>query len=114
MSRDWTKQELNAVSEYMRQHGHMGYEEFVIGLKRNDAVLATIQRFSAVQREGFFPCPRCGHYVMASDPIKNALSRHADIQICDACGTDEAIRDFTHMVFPLTSWAIAEHPEVFV
>lgn len=28
MSRDWTKEELNAASEMMKQNGHMGFEKF--------------------------------------------------------------------------------------
>lgn len=114
MSRDWTSEELRTVSEYMKQHGHMGYEEFVAELDRQKVVFSAIHNFSKVQRSGHFPCPRCGNYRMAKDPIRNALSRHVDIQICNSCGTDEAIRNFTNTNLPLTSWAIAEHPDYFL
>jgi len=32
MSRSWTKGELEAAANYMRQHGDMGYEEFCVSL----------------------------------------------------------------------------------
>lgn len=114
MSRDWTQKELDAASRYMKKLGYMGYEEFVIGLKRADAVLESIRKFNGVQTDGHFPCPRCGKYDMSSNPMRNALSRYADIQICDSCGIDEAMRDFAHSPIPITSWAIAEHPEVYI
>lgn len=28
MSRSWTKEELEIVSDWMKEHGHMGYDEF--------------------------------------------------------------------------------------
>ena len=33
----------------------------------------------------------------------NALSRYADVQICEACGMDEALRDAAHTPCPLRS-----------
>lgn len=38
MSRDWTKEELNAASELMKQNGHMGFEEFCQALGQNQPV----------------------------------------------------------------------------
>ena len=38
MSRDWTKEELNAASEIMKQSGHMGFEEFCHALAQNQPV----------------------------------------------------------------------------
>ena len=34
------------------------------------------------------PCPRCGRDAMDAKPIRNALSRCADVFICNACGSD--------------------------
>ena len=34
----------------------------------------------------------------------NALSRHADIYICDACGTEEALLKFMHNPLPIREW----------
>lgn len=84
--------------------------------KMNDEELVKIiERFAEIQREGFFPCPRCGRYRMdRTDPIRNALSRHAEIQVCDPCGTEEAILDFTGSPMPLKDWAIARSPETFI
>ena len=40
----------------------------------------------------------------------NALSRHADVYICDACGNDEAVREMKGDPLPLKDWAIAKIP----
>lgn len=37
-------------------------------------------------------CLRCGA-PLAAHLMVNALSRYADVQICEACGMDEALRD---------------------
>ena len=50
------------------------------------------------------PCPRCGQARMSSKVSRNALSRYADLQICNTCGIDEAVRDFAENVLPITSW----------
>ena len=106
MSKDWTQEELKAASAAMEAAGELGYDDF--------RIMLNITEFAKVQREGFFPCPRCGRYRMDSDPVRNALSRHATIYVCDECGTDEAIRDFAGICLPLKEWAIAENPEAFV
>lgn len=51
------------------------------------------------------PCPRCGRDAMNSNPLRNALSRCADIQVCDDCGTDEALRGLWRSPLPLEQWA---------
>ena len=38
MSRDWTKEELNAASEMMEQNGHMGFEEFCHAIEQKQPV----------------------------------------------------------------------------
>ena len=38
MSRDWTKEELNAASEMMKQKGHMGFEEFCHAIEQKQPV----------------------------------------------------------------------------
>ena len=35
----------------------------------------------------------------------NALSRHADVYICDACGTEEALLKFMSNPLPMHEWA---------
>ena len=49
----------------------------------------------AHQRSGSYRlCFRCGRNTMKENLITNALSRHADIYICDACSMEEAILDY--------------------
>ena len=59
---------------------------------------------SEVRTDNPLPCPRCGNSRMSSKISRNALSRHADIQICDICGIDEAARVFSGSVLPISSW----------
>ncbi|MDO5299971.1 MAG: hypothetical protein Q4F18_11125 [Clostridia bacterium] len=57
------------------------------------------------------PCPRCGRDVMKDRIHTNALSRHADIYICDECGTAEALLDAMSNPLPLACWAaVREQP----
>ena len=51
------------------------------------------------------PCPRCGRNTMKENIHTNALSRHSDIYICDACGMEEAMLKFMHNPLPLREWA---------
>lgn len=44
-------------------------------------------------------CLRCGA-PLAAHLMVNALSRYVDVQICDACGMDEALRDASHAPLP--------------
>ena len=54
-----------------------------------------------------FPCPRCGRQTLKTEhPATNALSRYADVYICDGCGTDEALLDMTGSQLPLTAWSM--------
>lgn len=54
-----------------------------------------IKRWNKAQTNGLtLPCPRCGNWCMSPNgATKNALSRRADIYICDSCGNKEAIED---------------------
>jgi len=54
------------------------------------------------------PCPRCGHTRMSPKVSRNALSRHAAIQVCDICGVDEAVRVFSDSVLPLSCWWLTQ------
>lgn len=58
-------------------------------------------------------CPRCGADTMKDPVHTNALSRVADIYICDACGSAEAMLAFMGQQYPLTSWSAfqPERPE---
>lgn len=107
MSRDWTLEEIQAASKALKAAGHISYEEMCAELE----ALEKIGRFAPLQRKYNWPCPRCGRWVMNSDPARNALSRRAQIHICDSCGTKEALEDFTGKVRPLSSWDIAKQAE---
>lgn len=93
MSRDWTPAELKVVSTAMKAAGHLSYEEFCADLNEQTAK-AALERFAQIQRTSRFPCPRCGRQTMKGNTITNALSRHADVYICDRCGNVEAILDY--------------------
>lgn len=58
------------------------------------------------QKKGKYTlCPRCGQNTMKPDLYSNALSRLADIQICDGCGVDEAKLAMMRNLGTLYSWA---------
>lgn len=52
------------------------------------------------------PCPRCGKMTMKDNVYQNALSRRADIHICDTCGMEEAFEDFQKHETPLGLWFV--------
>ncbi len=63
--------------------------------------------FKARQEAGeHLPCPCCGKYRMKPALDTNALSRQADIMICDECGQGEAVLAFLGTPYPLECWAI--------
>ena len=53
-------------------------------------------------------CPRCLIEDLADDKALNALSRHADVYICNPCGMDESVRDFAPLlpVFNQSQWPV--------
>ena len=58
------------------------YEEIIKNLK-------IAQEAGAV-----LPCPRCGRLTMKESLYTNAISRRADVYVCDNCGRIEAVEDF--------------------
>lgn len=72
-----------------------------------------ITRFARKQRGGRYACPRCGKDRMAEDVVHNALSRAADVQVCDCCGTAEALAAMVKEPDPLTRWAVVITPGKF-
>lgn len=71
-----------------------------------------IQAFARKQADGVTFCPRCGRLTMKERVATNALSRSADVYICDECGADEALRDWGGNPMPLEEWAIAKLPSL--
>jgi len=53
-------------------------------------------------------CPRCGAEPTCYDRQQQALSRRANILICNRCGNIEAMEDFTGNKSPLADWAIVK------
>lgn len=69
-----------------------------------------IEKLKTLQDAGkLMPCPRCGKQQMKLPSAHNALSRYADVYICDTCcGMDEALRDaFGKEPLPFDKWAAA-------
>ena len=61
--------------------------------------------------EDGYCCPRCGKARMHPERIRNSLSRHAAIYICNVCGMDEAIRAMVGDVLPEENWACWDDEE---
>lgn len=53
-------------------------------------------------------CPRCGAEPDCYDHQQQALSRYAEIMVCNTCGTVEAMEDFLGEATSLTDWAIVK------
>ena len=70
-----------------------------------DKLKQVIERLKPNQLDGkTHPCPRCGR---GSVNTRAALSRSADVMVCDQCGTDEALRAMTGNPLPLADWNFA-------
>ena len=55
-------------------------------------------------------CPRCGRNVLKAHLTHNALSRHADLYVCDECGMTEAMLDMMRNPLPQEQWAVFHNP----
>ena len=70
-----------------------------------DRIRMTLGDLKARQDAGeHMLCPRCGKDTMKENVYSNAFSRHADIYICDACGTEEALLKFMYNPLPMREW----------
>ena len=105
MSTNWSKDDLHAASNAMNDVGEAGYGDFCTEQKEQEAK-AMLERFAKVQRKHHFACPRCGRMNMADDPVRNAVSRYAQVMICDTCGIAEAIGDYAGVWLPLGEWSL--------
>ena len=70
MSRDWTKEELQAASEFMKAAGYMSFEEFCEELKRQEKLIVEL-------------CPECG----AENAIAWYIEDAGYKAYCPHCGT---------------------------
>lgn len=106
MSRSWTPEKVQTACEIMKSARHMGYEEFCEALDEQQAK-AALEWFAKVQTAQI-TCPRCGKVTM-KDPIHtNALSRFADVYVCDMCGMAEALISHAGQPPKLRNWAFIE------
>ena len=72
----------------------------------NERIMKGLADLKDKQQAGVqMPCPRCGRDTMKPSLETNALSRHADLYICDECGTAEAMLDFMRNPLPIEQWA---------
>ncbi|HPJ02486.1 MAG TPA: hypothetical protein PKU80_06575 [Candidatus Limiplasma sp.] len=65
----------------------------------------TLLNLKVQQQNEHLPCPRCGKDTMADNVNRNALSRQADIMVCDVCGTSEALLAVKGEQLPIGEWA---------
>ena len=86
----------------------MDDEQFSQNVTATAAAKRAVDEFAKVQADGIHICPRCGRLTVKERLTTNALSRHADVYICDTCGNDEAIREMKCDPLPLREWAIAK------
>lgn len=112
MSREWTPEEIQAASAAMKEAGETSFKEFSAEIEAVTVAKAKIDAFAMLQIDGVHFCPRCGRMSVKDRLHTNALSRHATVYVCDACGMDEAVRDWKGEPLPLKEWAIAQLPLV--
>ena len=68
----------------------------------------SLDHLGAARHRGAF-CPRCGCRVDGEYRHQlQALSRRADITVCNDCGTAEGLEDFYGDPKPLADWAIVK------
>ena len=58
------------------------------------------------QAESETICPRCGCNKLKSPLTHNALSRYADLYVCDECGLTEAGLAMMNNPLPIEQWAV--------
>lgn len=77
-----------------------------------EEILAKIDK---LQKEGkHMPCPRCGKWAMDEESVaRNAMSRSAEVTICDRCGNLEGYEVMLNQKKPLADWYAVIHPESF-
>ena len=61
-----------------------------------------------IDRPEFRTCMRCDQK-MRYPLAQNALSRALKVYVCPECGMDEALRDATGEILPMSEWYIVKH-----
>lgn len=90
----------------------MNMSDFSRKVASASAAKAAIDAFAEKQTDGVHFCPRCGRFTVKERLSSNALSRCAQVYICDDCGLDEAIRAMKRDELLLEDWAVAKHSPV--
>ena len=65
-----------------------------------------IEKMLKKQQDGNKACPRCGRTSMKPTLHTNALSRQANVYVCDTCGLEEALDNMFGINKPFEEWAI--------
>jgi ribosomal protein S27AE len=77
-------------------------------IRTEEEALKTINWYGKHQPEENARCPRCGEMMMGSKN-RHALSRYADIIVCDQCGMIESLEKAGLMeALPLMKWCCIE------
>ena len=72
---------------------------------------ATLDWYGKHQPEEDCRCPRCGE-IMPGPTSRHALSRWADIMVCDQCGTIEALEKAgLTEALPMMEWEAVKNPQ---
>lgn len=72
---------------------------------------ATLDWYGKHQPEEDCRCPRCGE-MMFGPKARHAISRWADVTVCDSCGTAEALEKAGMMeTTPMMKWAAIMIPQ---
>lgn len=77
-----------------------------------DEAVATLNWYGVHQRETDSRCPRCGE-IMIGPTTRHALSRYAQVYVCDRCGMEESLeKTGITEAKPLTEWCAIKIPSV--
>ena len=80
-------------------------------IRTEDEATTTLDWYGKRQKKENTRCPRCGSH-MEGKTAGHALSRWAEIMVCDMCGTFEAMEAAGLMErIPLTQWAAVKEPQ---
>ena len=111
--------ELGRPTDFYFQAIAEGYSDFGFDVsmlkaavkqsQSHPAAFEKIEKWANKQVDDFIPCPRCGRTKMKRALHHNALSRRADIYICDDCGTEEALNDFFQRNDTILDWYAVKH-----
>jgi hypothetical protein len=86
-------------------------EDICHRIHTEEEALTTIQWYGKRQPEEDARCPRCGE-LMPGSKNRHALSRYADIMVCDQCGMVEALEKAGIIeARPLMKWCCIEVPQ---